>query len=131
MMPPMPIFGLARTAYLVSGILVFAATAAQATPIDPARLVASIYADGREDVVWVQWLDGVRRGEWFSCSVTALYRRSAMPPLTRRVKDSAQSISTSRRTHKGWRSADLRSRRSRETPRIQALSRASRPTIGA
>jgi hypothetical protein len=43
----MPIFGLARTAYLVSGILVFAATAARATPIDPARLVASIYADGR------------------------------------------------------------------------------------
>jgi hypothetical protein len=62
MMPPMPIFGLARTASLVSGILVFAATAAQATPRDPARFVASIYADGREDVVWVQWLDGGRRG---------------------------------------------------------------------
>jgi hypothetical protein len=45
MMPRMPIFGLARTAYLVSGILIFAATAARATPIDPARLVASIYAD--------------------------------------------------------------------------------------
>src|SRR3984957_14746146 len=73
MMPPMPIFGLARTAYLVSGILVFAATAAQATPIDPARFVASIYADGREDVVWVQWLDGARRGEWFSRSLTALW----------------------------------------------------------
>jgi hypothetical protein len=40
----------------------FAATAAQATPIDPARFVVSIYADGREDVVWVQWLDGGRRG---------------------------------------------------------------------
>jgi hypothetical protein len=62
MMPPLPIFGLARTASLVSGILVFAATAAQATPRDPARFVASIYADGREDVVWVQWLDGGRRG---------------------------------------------------------------------
>ena len=57
MMPPMSIFGLARTTSLVSGVLAFAATvAAQATPPDPARLVASIYADGREDVVWVQWL---------------------------------------------------------------------------
>jgi hypothetical protein len=53
-----------------------------------------------------------------------------MPALTRRAKDSAQSISTSRRTHKGWRSGDLRSRRSRETLRMRALSRASRPTIG-
>jgi hypothetical protein len=61
----MPIFGLARTAYLVSAILVFAATTAQATPIDPARFVASIYVDGREDVVWVQWLDGGRRGYGF------------------------------------------------------------------
>jgi hypothetical protein len=78
----------------------------------------------------VQWLDSARRGEWFSRSVTALYRRSAMPPFTRRVKGPAQSFSTSRRTHKGWRSADLRSRRSRETPRMRALSRASRPTIG-
>ena len=53
-----------------------------------------------------------------------------MPALTRRAKDSAQSISTSRRTHKGWRSGDLRSRRSRETLRMRALSRASRPTMG-
>ena len=72
MMPPMPIFGLARTASLVSGILVFRRDSGAGHPIDPAQLVASIYADGREDVVWVQWLDGVRRGEWFSRSVTAL-----------------------------------------------------------
>ena len=73
MMQQMSIFGFARTTSFVSGVIAFAATvAAQSTPADPARLVASIYADGREDVVWVQWLDGVRRGEWFSRSVTAL-----------------------------------------------------------
>jgi len=69
----MPIFGLARTAYLVSGILVFAATAAQSVRLDPARFVASIYANGREGVVWAQWLDGAQRGEWFSRALTALW----------------------------------------------------------
>jgi hypothetical protein len=39
---------------------------AQAAPSEPARFVASIYADGREGVVWAQWLDGARRAEWFS-----------------------------------------------------------------
>ena len=43
--------------------------------MDPARLVASIYADGREGVVWAQWLDGAQRGEWFSRSLTALWAR--------------------------------------------------------
>jgi hypothetical protein len=66
MMPPMSIFGFARTT-LVSGVLAFAATVvAQAAPSEPARFVASIYADGREGVVWAQWLDGARRAEWFS-----------------------------------------------------------------
>ena len=81
MMPSMSIFGLARTTSLVSGVLAFAATvlafaatvAAQATPPDPARFVASIYADGREGVVWAQWLDGARRGQWFSRSLTTLW----------------------------------------------------------
>jgi hypothetical protein len=36
------------------------------------RLVASIYADGQEGAVWSQWLDGKRRGEWFSHALTAL-----------------------------------------------------------
>ena len=73
MMQPMSIFDLARTTSFVSGVIAFAATvSAQATPLDPARLVASIYADGREGAVWAQWLDGARRGEWFSRSVTAL-----------------------------------------------------------
>ena len=49
----------------------FAVGAAQAAPPDPARLVASIYADGREGAVWSQWLDGKRRGEWFSHALTA------------------------------------------------------------
>ena len=74
MMPPMFIFGFARITSLVSGALAFAArVAAQTTPLDPARFVASIYADGREDAVCAEWLDGARRGEWFSRSLTALW----------------------------------------------------------
>jgi hypothetical protein len=64
MTQPMSIFRFARITFLVSGVIAFAATvAAQATPLDPARLVTSIYADGREGAVWAQWLDGARRGE--------------------------------------------------------------------
>jgi hypothetical protein len=74
MMSPMSILGLVRTTSFVSGMIAFAATvAAQSTPLDPARFVASIYADGREGAVWAQWLDGARRGEWFSRSLTALW----------------------------------------------------------
>jgi hypothetical protein len=66
-MPPMSIFGFARTVALISGVLGFAAiVGAQATPSDPARFVASIYANGREPAVWRQWPDGARRGQWFS-----------------------------------------------------------------
>jgi len=73
-MRPMSIFGFARTAALIPSILVFApGVAAQAAPSDPARFVASIYADGREATVWAQWLDGARRGEWFSPRLTALW----------------------------------------------------------
>jgi hypothetical protein len=74
MMSPMSIFGFARTTSLVSGVLAFAAiVAAQATPSGPVRFAASIYADGREGVVWAQWLDGARRGEWFSSALTVLW----------------------------------------------------------
>jgi hypothetical protein len=74
MMPPMSFFGFVRTTALVSGVLAFAAIAtAQATPSDPARFVASIYADGREAAVWAQWLDGARRGQWFSRALTVLW----------------------------------------------------------
>ena len=73
-MPPMSIFGFARIVAHISGVLAFAAiVGAQATPSDPARYVASIYADGREPAVWDQWLDGARRGEWFSRALTALW----------------------------------------------------------
>ena len=76
MISPMSIFGLARTTSFVSGVIAFAATvAAQSTPADPARLVASIYADGREGTVWAQWLDGARRREWFSSALTALWAK--------------------------------------------------------
>jgi hypothetical protein len=73
-MSPMSIFRFARTAALISGILVFAPSfAAQAAPSDPARFVASIYANGQESAVWSQWLDGARRGQWFSSTLTALW----------------------------------------------------------
>jgi hypothetical protein len=72
--PPMSVFGLARTTALVSGVLAFAGMAtAQAAQLDPARFVGSIYANGREAVVWAQWLDGARRGAWFSHELTALW----------------------------------------------------------
>jgi hypothetical protein len=72
----MSIFAFARAAALISGVLVCAAAvAAEGAPSDPARFVASIYASGREPAVWDQWLDGARRGEWFSRAVTALWAK--------------------------------------------------------
>jgi hypothetical protein len=68
------IFGFARSVALISGVLGFSAiVGAQASPSDPGRFVASIYANGREPAVWAQWLDGARRGEWFSPGLTALW----------------------------------------------------------
>jgi hypothetical protein len=73
-MRPMSIFGFARTVALVSGVLALPAIGgAQATQSDPARFVASIYADGRESTVWDQWLNGARRGERFSRALTAVW----------------------------------------------------------
>jgi hypothetical protein len=70
----MSIFRFARAVALISGVLAFAATVgAQATPSDPARFVASIYANGRESTVWDQWLNAARRGECFSRALTALW----------------------------------------------------------
>jgi hypothetical protein len=90
MMPPMSIFGFARTT-LVSGVLAFAATVvAQAAPSEPARFVASIYADGREGVVWAQWLDGARRAEWFSRALTALWAKC--DDHTRETKDELGAV---------------------------------------
>jgi hypothetical protein len=66
MMLPMPIFRLASTASLVSGVLVCAfVAAAQAAPSDPDRFITSIYANGREPKVWAEWLDGARQPEGF------------------------------------------------------------------
>ena len=91
MMTPMSIFDLARTTSFVSGVIAFAATvSAQSTPADPARLVASIYADGREGAVWAQWLDGARRGEWFSRALTAL--RAECDDHARETKDGLGAV---------------------------------------
>jgi hypothetical protein len=46
---------------------------AQAAPSNPDLFVASIYANGREGVVWTQWLDGARRREWFLQALTTLW----------------------------------------------------------
>ena len=74
MMLPMSIFRLAPTASLVSGMLVCAiVVSAQAVPSDPSRFVTSIYANGAEGVVWAQWLNGARRGEWLSRGLAALW----------------------------------------------------------
>lgn len=83
---PMSIFSLARAASLVSGMLVCAfVAAAQAAPSDPDSFVASVYANGREGVVWSQWLDGARRREWFSHSLTTLWANC--DALARETKD--------------------------------------------
>ena len=66
-------FGLAGAAALV--VLAFAPAVAAQAPPDPAHFVASIYADGREGSVWTQWLDGERRGKWFSRALTALWAK--------------------------------------------------------
>jgi hypothetical protein len=72
--PSMSIFGFARTTALVASVLAFAGMAAARTgQLDPARFVASIYANGAESGVWEQWLDEARRGEWFSRALTALW----------------------------------------------------------
>ncbi len=42
---------------------------------EPAPFVSSIYADGREDDVWMRWHDGKRRDEWFSQSLSSLWAR--------------------------------------------------------
>jgi hypothetical protein len=63
----MSIFGFARTAALIPGVLVFApGVAAQAAPSDPARFVASIYFDGREATVWAQARRCAARGMVFA-----------------------------------------------------------------
>jgi hypothetical protein len=52
----MSILGLVRIASLVSGMLICAVVvAAQAAPPNPGRFVTSIYANGREADVWVEW----------------------------------------------------------------------------
>ena len=66
----MPAVRLARAAVLVLGVF---GLEAQAAPQDPAGFVASIYANGHEVAVWPQWLDGAKRGAWFSRALTALW----------------------------------------------------------
>jgi hypothetical protein len=70
----MSILDCARTPLLILGVLGFAGIdAAQAAQMEPARFVASIYANGREGAVWSQWLDGAQRREWFSHALIALW----------------------------------------------------------
>ena len=126
MMPPMPIFGLARTAYLV-----------QASSFSPRQRRGSPHST---PLGWSPRSTPMAARTWFGCS--GLTVRGAgngralgdgaigavrCPRSQDGRRTSAQSISTSRRTYKGWRSADLRSGSSRETPRMRALSRASVP----
>ena len=76
MMQPMSIFGFARITSLVSGVLALAAiVAAQAAPSDPARFVASIYADGREGVFGRSGLTVRGAGNGFRSALTALWAK--------------------------------------------------------
>ncbi len=61
--------------------------AGRAASDDPAGLVASIYANGHERAVWIQWLDAARRGTWFSVATTALWGRC--DAIARKTKDQA------------------------------------------
>ena len=72
----MPFFAISRRIALLFALLAFAApVVASSAPPDPARFVAAIYAGGKEGEVWSQWLDGARRGAWFSRSLTALWAK--------------------------------------------------------
>jgi len=64
-----------RREVLVAGLTLLAAAGAQAAPADPAKFVASIYANGKVDATWTQWLDGAKRGAWFSREVSALWAK--------------------------------------------------------
>jgi hypothetical protein len=130
MMQPMSIFGLIRTACLVSGVFAcVAVAAAQAAPSDPDRFVASIYANGREGVVWAQWLDGSRRLEWFTQGLTTLWENC--DALAHGTGDELGPVDFDAATNsQGWTSRALQSRHSRKMPRTRALSLGSRPTIG-
>jgi hypothetical protein len=130
MMTPMSIFGVARTASLVSGVLAFAAkVAAQAAPSDPARFVASIYADGRQGVVWAEWLDGGSAGNGFRSADGAM--GAVRCPRSQDGRRTRRSRFRRRDEFARARGQEIYGlRRSRETPRMRALSRGSRPTIG-
>jgi hypothetical protein len=58
--------------------------------LDPARFVASIYADGRVGAVCAQWLDGARRGEWFSHPLTALWAQCDI--RARKIEDELGAV---------------------------------------
>lgn len=71
----MPPFRLSWIAAIVAAF--FAATLAPALAAgpDPGRFVELIYAHGRVDAVWSQWLDGAKRGAWVSHDLAALWGR--------------------------------------------------------
>ena len=49
-----------------------AGVASELSQPDPARIVASIYANGQEDGVRARWHERVGRGKWFSHALTVL-----------------------------------------------------------
>lgn len=58
-----------------ASLFIVAAAPAVAGGADPSRFVSSIYAGGREDAVWTQWLSAAKRGAWLSRDLAALWRR--------------------------------------------------------
>jgi hypothetical protein len=62
-------------AAVLAGLFSTALAPAFAGGADPSRFIASIYAGGREDAVWTQWLSGAKRGAWLSRDLAALWSR--------------------------------------------------------
>lgn len=67
--------GAAILGAVLAGLFAAGLAPAFAGEADPSRFIASIYAHGRVDAVWTQWLSDAKRGAWFSRDVAALWRQ--------------------------------------------------------
>ncbi|HLW91167.1 MAG TPA: hypothetical protein VKS78_07690 [Roseiarcus sp.] len=71
----MPIVRFLGLVAILASFCVSALGPAFAGGADPSRFISSIYANGHEEAVWLQWLSAAKRGAWFSRDLTALWSR--------------------------------------------------------
>jgi len=71
--PLMPRFRFSWVAAIIAAL--FTVGFAFADGPDAGRFIESIYAHGREDAIWSQWLDSAKRGAWLSRDLTALWNQ--------------------------------------------------------